>query len=72
MIELVVGRMSEEHRRFLISFEKGEPDYPFLGLPEAASLPAVKWREKNLGGLNKRKRAELVSRLEAVLSDSHG
>jgi len=26
-----------------------------LGFREAASLPAVKWREKNLGGLNKRK-----------------
>jgi hypothetical protein len=52
MIELVVGRMPNEHRRFLISFEKGEPDWSLLGLPEAANLPAVKWREKNLGGLN--------------------
>jgi len=71
MIGLVVGRMPEEQRRFLISFEKGEPDWSLLGLPEAASLPAVKWREKNLGGLNKRKRAELVSRLEEVLFHSH-
>ncbi len=70
MIELVVGRMPEEHRRFLISFEKGEPDWSLLGLPEAARLPAVKWREENLGGLNKRKRAELVSRLEDVLLHS--
>ena len=71
MIELVVGRMPEEHRRFLISFEKGEPDGSLLGLPEAAGLPAVKWREKNLGGLNKRKRSELVARLEDVLFHSH-
>jgi hypothetical protein len=26
MIGLVLGRMPEEQRRFLISFEKGEPD----------------------------------------------
>jgi predicted nucleotidyltransferase component of viral defense system len=67
MMELVVGRMPEEHRRFLILFEKGEPDWSLIGLPEAAGLPAVKWREKNLDGLNKSKRAELVSRLEDVL-----
>ena len=72
MIESVVGRMPEEHRHFLISFEKGEPDWSLLGLGEAASLPAVKWREKNLGGLNKTKRAELVSRLESVLSRGGG
>ena len=56
MIDQVVGRMPEEHRRFLVSFEKGKPDWTLLDLPEAAELPAVKWREKNLGGLNKRKR----------------
>ena len=46
MIELVVGGMPEEHRSFLISFEKGEPDWSLLGLPEATSLPAVKWERK--------------------------
>ena len=30
MIDLVVGRMPDEHRRFLISFEKGEPDWSLL------------------------------------------
>ncbi|MGH7812404.1 MAG: nucleotidyl transferase AbiEii/AbiGii toxin family protein [Candidatus Binataceae bacterium] len=70
MVDLVVGRMPEEHRRFLILFEKGEPDWSLLGLPEAAELPAVKWREKNLAGLSQKKRAELVSRLEAVLVQS--
>ncbi|HEY2664916.1 MAG TPA: nucleotidyl transferase AbiEii/AbiGii toxin family protein [Candidatus Binataceae bacterium] len=67
MIDLVVGQMPEEHRRFLISFEKGQPDWFLLGLTEAADLPAVKWREKNLSGLKREKRAELVSRLEEVL-----
>jgi hypothetical protein len=67
MVDLVVGRMPMEHRGFLVSFEKGEPDWTLLGLPEAAELPAVKWREKNLGGLKQEKRADLVSRLEDVL-----
>ncbi len=70
MIELVVGRMPDEHRRFLVSFERGEPDWVLLGLPEAAGLPAVKWREKNLDGLKPEKRAALVSRLEDVLFKS--
>jgi hypothetical protein len=70
MIELVVGRMPDEHRRFLVSFERGEPDWALLGLPEAGGLPAVKWREKNLNGLKLEKRAALVSRLEDVLFKS--
>src|SRR5690606_4453673 len=32
LIDEIVGRMPEEHRDFLISFERGEPDWPLLGL----------------------------------------
>lgn len=64
----VVGQMPEAHRRFLISFEEGEPDWDLLGVPRAANLPAVRWRQQNLDILPKEKRADLVHRLVAVLS----
>jgi predicted nucleotidyltransferase component of viral defense system len=67
LIETVVGGMPEPHRRFLLSFERGEPEWSLLGVPDAADLPAVKWRQQNLDKLSAEVRAELVAGLEAVL-----
>jgi hypothetical protein len=63
----IVGKMPSEHRRFLVSFEQGKPEWALLGLPNAAELPAVKWRQLNLDKLSAGKRAALVARLEEVL-----
>ena len=67
LINDIVGNMPPEHRRFLVSFERGTPDWTLLGLPNAAELPAVKWRQVNLDKLPAGKRAALVARLEEVL-----
>ena len=48
LIEEIVGRMPDAHRRFLLSFEKGDPDWSLVGVPGAADLPAVLWRQLNL------------------------
>src|SRR5712664_2967583 len=40
LIKSIVGDMPADHRKFLISFEQGEPDWDLLGLPNAAELPA--------------------------------
>jgi predicted nucleotidyltransferase component of viral defense system len=65
----VVGKMPDAHRKFLISFERGAPDWPLLGLPAAAELPAVKWRQLNLDKLTPEKRAALIAGLERVLCE---
>ena len=62
-----VGRMPDAHRRFLRSFEKGEPEWALLDAPIASALPAVRWRMVNLARLSEMRRRELVTRLEAVL-----
>jgi Nucleotidyl transferase AbiEii toxin, Type IV TA system len=67
LIADIVGKMPESHRRFLISFERGQPDWKLLGVPGAAELPAVKWRQENLDKLTDEKRAEIVAALEKVL-----
>lgn len=66
LIDEIVGRMPEEHRDFLISFERGEPEWPLLGLEWAGKLPAVKWRQINLEKLSTSERAKLVAALEKV------
>jgi predicted nucleotidyltransferase component of viral defense system len=68
LIADIVGQMPQEHRRFLVSFERGQPEWALLGLPAAPELPAVKWRQLNLDKLSAAKRAALVARLEEVLS----
>jgi predicted nucleotidyltransferase component of viral defense system len=64
----LVGKMPVEHRRFLISFERGEPEWSLLGLPHVVELPAVKWRQLNLNKLTAEKRWALVESLEEVLA----
>jgi predicted nucleotidyltransferase component of viral defense system len=67
MIATLVGEMPEAHRHFLISFERGEPNWQLLSISGAEHLPAVTWRQKNLASLSQDKRDQLVEALEAVL-----
>jgi predicted nucleotidyltransferase component of viral defense system len=71
LITSIVGAMPQEHRRFLITFEEGNPNWDLLGVPAAADLPAVRWRQQNLDTLTKKTRAELVASLRAVLNMSN-
>ena len=69
---IAVGEMPDAHRRFLVSFERGEPDWDLLGLASVSELPAVQWRQQNLDSLAAGRRAALVAQLEALLfPDGH-
>ena len=67
LIANIVGTMPEAHKQFLISFERGAPDWKLLGLPAVTELPAVKFRQQNLNTLTKDQRTALVANLEKVL-----
>ncbi len=67
IVQGIVGDMPVTHRRFLMSFERGEPDWPLLGVDGAQNLPAVLWRQQNLGLLTAERRAGLVANLADVL-----
>jgi predicted nucleotidyltransferase component of viral defense system len=67
LVAEIVDKMPEDHRQFLIGFEQGNPDWKLLGVPAAAELPAVKWRQVNLAKLDTKQRAALVDQLKAVL-----
>lgn len=64
----IVGNMPDHHRRFLVSFENGKPDWTLLEVPHAKTLPAVRWRMQNLAKVSGGRRAELVRRLETSLA----
>jgi predicted nucleotidyltransferase component of viral defense system len=67
LISDIVGTMPDDHKKFLLSFERGTPDWKLIDLPGAAELPAIKWRQENLNKLTKEQRADLVAALEKVL-----
>jgi len=60
--------MPENHREFLLAFERGEPQWSTLDFEAAARLPAVRWRQQNLDTIGAEKRAKLVSDLELILN----
>jgi hypothetical protein len=43
-ISEIVGKMTEQQRRFVLSIERGDPDWALLDLPGAKDLPAVQWK----------------------------
>ncbi len=67
LIREIVGKMPEQHRRFLISVKCGEPDWGLLDLPGAKDLPAVRWKLENLAKLSADKRKQLLSGLREAL-----
>jgi len=70
LIADVQSRLSGFAADFLRSLQAGAPDYGLIGLPEAAQLPAVKWKLLNLAKLmdfNPKKHREQTDALEALL-----
>lgn len=46
------ARLDDNAKRFLLSLHDGEPDFGVIGLPQAADLPAVRWKLLNLKKLS--------------------
>jgi hypothetical protein len=67
LIAELVGKMPDEHRRFLASFKRGKPDWEILNLPHAEKLPAVQWRLQNLAKMDPKKREQLVNNVLKAL-----
>jgi len=67
LITEIVGKMPEQHCRFLISVKRGEPDWALLDLPGAKDLPAVRWKLENLAKLSADKRVQLLIGLSEAL-----
>ena len=69
LIAAIAGGMPDRHKVFLLGFKRGDPDWNLLGLPGAANLPAVKWKQLNLDKMPSDARRRMVAQLEKLLSD---
>lgn len=70
LIEDIRARIDGPAAEFLLSLHEAKPDFSLIGLPEAADLPAVRWKLINLRKLmtaNPAKHADLRGRLNAAI-----
>jgi len=67
LIADVVGNMPENHKAFLRSFYSRNPDWTLLGIDGVESLPAVRWRELNLGKAGEGTCESILRKLEKVI-----
>ena len=67
LVAEIVDKMPDAHRRFLVSFERGQPIWSLLDVPGVEALPAVLWRQQNLDSLEPARRQALVDNLKAVI-----
>jgi hypothetical protein len=71
LFSAILESLSEEDRRFLISFKKGEPDWELLGVESASKLPAVHWKLQNIRRfieLSPGKHRNQLEKLQSILS----
>lgn len=61
------GALSEDEAAFLVSVQRGEPEWHRIPLEHLRDLPALKWKLLNVARMTNSKRREAVTILEDVL-----
>lgn len=67
LINDLVSNMPQNHKSFLYSFYERRPDWSLLGLENAQTLPAARWRELNLDRSGEGTRETLLAKLKQVI-----
>lgn len=70
LIDTIQQRLTDDEKRFLLSFEMGEPDWKLFPHPVLKDLPAIKWKLFNIQKLKKdnlKKHEQMVSVLKKML-----
>jgi len=68
LIDTIHSLLDEKDLEFLRSFKAGEPAWDLFAFPEAAKLPAVRWKLHNILKMPKKKRKMAQEKLENVLN----
>ncbi|MFO7851737.1 MAG: nucleotidyl transferase AbiEii/AbiGii toxin family protein [Bacteroidota bacterium] len=71
LVETIAKKLTENDKKFLLSFEQGEPDWKFFPIPVLRDLPAINWKLINIGQLkerNPKKYVQMVNNLESILN----
>jgi len=70
IIGLVLNTLTEDERKFLLTFKSRSPKWPLLGLGDlipVSDLPSVRWKMKNLTQMPLDKHSIAYHKLENIL-----
>ncbi|WP_278189502.1 nucleotidyl transferase AbiEii/AbiGii toxin family protein [Thiothrix fructosivorans] len=67
MIATLHERLTDRDREFLLSVKRGKPEWSLCALPNAANLPAVRWKLHNLAAMKLAQHKQALAKLEQVL-----
>ncbi len=68
MIDTIYSLLDEKDLEFLRSFKAGKPAWDLFAFPEAAKLPAIRWKLHNILKMSKKKQKMAQEKLENVLN----
>lgn len=71
LICIIGERLTEQDKKFIVSFESGEPDWKLFPIPVLKDLPAIQWKLLNINKLKKanaKKHEQMVENLKAVIA----
>lgn len=69
LIAKIHRTLTDEDRRFLLSFKSGDPEWSRFAHPQVATFPAIRWKLHNLAKMEADKRRLALEKLERVLHD---
>jgi len=67
LFAMIPGILSDNEKQFLLSLKKGEPQWSLLPVDHINKFPSIQWKLHNIKKLDKKKHAEQLKKLEAVL-----
>lgn len=70
LVSIINTQMTDDERKFLLSFKEREPKWKLLGLPnvdEVSGLPSVQWKLLNLSRMKEAKHRQALGKLKTVL-----
>jgi predicted nucleotidyltransferase component of viral defense system len=67
LVALVNSSLTSEERQFLLTFKRCDPEWALLGLTGVETLPAVKWKLRNLKKMNPEAYSRSLNELRRVL-----
>jgi hypothetical protein len=67
MITTLHRLLTDQDREFLLSVKRGKPNWVLCALPNAANLPAVRWKLHNLTAMQPAQHKQALAKLERAL-----
>lgn len=68
--DLILSRLSQKDRKFLLSVKMGRPDFSLLPVSGLENFPAIKWKIQNILKMEAKKRMAATEKLKSILNVS--